>query len=169
LAYASGSDMVARFDYRTLGDLLTDTGVRLSKSEVVASSVLATLLDDAAGEIESALRVGQRYSVADLTGLTGNSLALLKRINCAIAMKLCWERRAYLNSNQETSRDEDSEKARRMLDRLRKGEAIFNLDAVADAGLPSLSVPSVSTIQSVNLTVDAARRGYFPGRRLPKS
>lgn len=167
MAYASAADMIVRYDVRTLGDLLTDDSQRQSPAQVLASDTLTAMLADASGEIDAALRVGQRYTAANLAALTGNSLALLKRITCQIAMRMLWERRPYLNEVQEQARDESQDKSRRMLEKLRKGEAIFDIADVPDAGLPSHDQPQLSVINLLNLTVDRARRGYFPARRLP--
>lgn len=167
MAYASAADMVVRYDVRTLGDLLTDDGLRQTPAQVAASATLASLLSDASGEIDAALRVGQRYTAANLAALTGNSLALLKRITCQIAMRMIWERRPYLNEMQEVAREDSQDKSRRMLEKLRKGEAIFDIADVPDAGLPSHDQPQLASIERLNLTVDHARRGYFPARRLP--
>ncbi len=166
MSYAAASDLLARYDARTVGNLCSDNGVTVSIAALASDTKLQAALDDASGEIEAALLQGDRYETTDLSALTGNSLAYLKRICCTIAMARLWERRPYLD-------DEGAEKAinaaRAALDRLRKGENIFNVAAVVEAGKPDIVTPSVTSIASLDLVVDRARvnNGYYPQRRLP--
>jgi len=164
MAYASPSDMQKRYDVRTLGELASDTGVRVQPSDFADNAILLAALEDASGEIEASLLQGRRYTAAQLADLTGNSLAMLKRITCEIAYGLLFERRSYVDDDRRTAA---MERARQTLTRLRKGEIVFDVDDVKDAGLPSIEGPSRVTIQNLNLTVDEARRGYYPARRLP--
>ena len=163
MAYASAADMLKRKDARTIGDLVSDTGVRINSTLLLTDANLSAALDDASGEIDAALRVANRYSAANLAGLTGNSLAHLKRICCDIAFGLLWERRPWGDEDQ---RADAMDRAKKALDRLRKGEAIFDIAANVEAGLPEAHVPSISSISRLNLLVDRARNGFYPARRL---
>lgn len=166
MSYAAASDLLARYDARTVGNLCSDNGVTVSAAALATDTRLQAALDDASGEIEAALMQGERYTTTDLAALTGNSLAYLKSICCKIAMAHLWQRRPYLD-------DESAEKsilaARAAIDRLRKGESIFNVAAVVAAGTPDVVTPTVTSIQALNLTVDDCRRwnGYYPQRRSP--
>lgn len=166
MAYASSSDLVARFDARTIGQLVSDTGQAVAQGSLSSDTKLAAALDDASGEIDAALMQGQRYSAADLTALTGNSLAYLKRICCQIAMARLWERRPYLD---EEGAEKALNMARQALDRLRKGENLFAVEDNLAASTPEVVTPTVTSIESLNLVVDRARtrNGYFPPRWLP--
>ncbi len=164
MAYASIADWIVRCDSRLLGDLVSDTGLRKTEAELAAHATLTACLDDASGEIEAALLAGERYTVADLAALTGNSLAYLKRITCTIALALLMERRQWADEDQ---REEAIDKGRKIIDRLRRGEWVFNVDAVKDAGLPTQHTPNITTIRQLNMTVDEARKGFYPARRLP--
>ena len=163
-SYASPADILKRYDARTLGDLVSDTGLRVDSTALLADENLQAALDDASGEIEVALIQGRRYKVSDLTALTGNSKNYLKRIVSQIAFGLLWERRPWSDEDQ---RQEAMVGARKALERLRRGEHVFELDAPQDAGLPSVSEPTISSYRTIGLTVDEARRGYYPARRFP--
>ena len=80
MAYASVADLKKRFDVRTLGDLASDDGTQVASANLPADENVLAALDDASGEIDSAVLVARRYTTSDLTALTGNSLAYLKRL-----------------------------------------------------------------------------------------
>lgn len=162
MAYASADDLVKRYDARTLGDLCSDTGVRVSEVALPTNPKILAALDDASGEIDAALMQAKRYTTADLASLTGNSLAYLKRLTCTIAFAGLWNRRPSVD---DMDRDEALKQARQALDRLRRGENVFDLEDQKSAGLPEVKEPSVSSIDRLNLTVDRARRGYYPRRK----
>lgn len=164
MAFATPAQIVQRFDVRMLGDLVGDDGLRIGPSELLVHPNLQTALDDAAGEMLAALLQGKRYTAADLAALTGDSQKYLIRLNCEIALGLLWERRGYFDDDR---RDEWMDRSRKALNRLRTGEIIFDVDGVKGAALPNVSTPSRVTIENLNLTVDEARRGFYPARRLP--
>lgn len=164
MSYASPSQMLERYDARTLGDIVSDVGGRVTSAALLTDTNLQAALDDASGEIESALYQARRYSAADLAALTGNSLKLLVRLTCQIAFGHLWERRPWSDDEQ---RERAIERADKALERLRKGEHVFDLDGPKDAGLPDVAQPTISSIESLSLTVDEARRGYYPARRYP--
>lgn len=167
MSYADASDMVARFDSRTLRELVSDSGARVTATELLSNANLQTAMDDASGEIDAHVLQGQRYTTADLAELTGNSLAYLKRLNCMVAMAMLWERRPYNDADDGTAAEQAALQARKALDRLKRGEEIFDVEKVKTAGLPSTTVPSRVTLDNLNLTVDAARGHFYPARRLP--
>jgi len=164
MAYADADDMTARFDVRIIADLLSDNGEPVV--DISQSPVLWAALDDGAGEIDSALTVANLYTPADLAALEGDSLALLKRINCGLAMSHLMERR------QENIGSERIEAARlaahQFLERLRKGERVFACVAEnRDAGLPTVDGPSTVDYEKLNTVVDHCRGQFYPRRRLP--
>ncbi|CAK9093030.1 Uncharacterized protein SCF082_LOCUS43762, partial [Durusdinium trenchii] len=93
-------------------------------------SVVTTALDDASGKIKGALRKGNRYLPADLSALTGESLALLKRITCDIAMALLLDRRIDADADQSQKRHE---RAERYLEQIAAGDIVFDVDDVIEA------------------------------------
>lgn len=165
MAYATPAQMLQRFDARVVGDLVSDNGIAAGPAELLSNANLQAALDDASGEIEAALLQGQRYTTADLSALTANSAKYLVRLTCKIAFGLLWERRPWADDGDQ--REQAIDQARKAVDQLRRGEHVFDVAAVKDAGLPAVRTPSVSTIESLNLGVDAARGHYYPQRRMP--
>lgn len=164
MSFATPTQLTQRCDVRMLGDLVGDDGVRVGLPELLTNANLQAALDDASGEMLAALLQGKRYSSADLATLTGDSQKYLVRLNCEIALGLLWERRGYYEDDR---REEAMARSRKALERLRRGETVFDVEGVKDAGLPSVSTPSRVTLENLNLTVDEARRGFYPARRLP--
>ena len=115
--------------------------------------------------VEAALLVGNRYSVADLQGLTDNSLGLLKRVVCDIAMALLADRRPGWNPERSKALHEAADDH---LERLRKGENTFNIQASMDAGEPVADGPTAMgyDFQHLNLFRDRATR-FFGPRLMP--
>lgn len=165
-AYASIADMLKRYDVRTIGDLINDDGTKANAAAVAADAngVIAAALETAAGEIDSACFRGKRYTPTDLAGLTGNSLALLKHLNCKIAFWLLWERRPVWDQDQY---EQAKNAPRGMLDQLKRGESIFEVAAVEEAGNPSVTGPTRADLKNLNLLRDRMHR-FYPDRFLPR-
>lgn len=163
MAYANSDDLKARYDARTIGDLASDTGVRVEVADFALDTNIIAALADASGEIETALVVARRYKVSDLTGLAGNSLAKLKRITCEIAMACLLGRRPAFDPEL---LEKFEEKAMKSLDKLAKGENVFNLEDQKGAGLPTIDGPTVRTYTHLNLWRDRTKN-FFPARRNP--
>ena len=167
MAYATSSDLTARFDRRIIADLATDEGVEVSESSLSSNTAVDAALDDASGRIDAALTVARIYTTDDLDALTGNSLALLKRITCELAMTFLIGRRQEKLLDQSLAAVE--EKAEAYLDRLRKGERLFGaVDAAKGAGLPTVDGPTAVKYDTLNLLPDRTRN-FYPHRagRLP--
>lgn len=159
-AYATGADLVQRYDVDILGDLATDDREELDR-EVVPThpNILAALLD-ASGEVDVALLSGGRYTPDQLANLTGNTKNHLVRITCAAAMALMCERRPD-RVNLELA-EAYRKTAKGHLEQLRRGENVFGIPAVVDAG--SIDVVTVEAISIENLNLLPARMPrYFPG------
>jgi phage gp36-like protein len=140
-AYATSADFVARFDIRDVAQWVSDTGSPVSQASITTTPFNANLLAalaDASGMVESACFVSDRYTPNDLTILNGNSLALLKRIVCGLAVGMLIERRPFLDREP----PKVYEQALEWLDRLRKGERIFALQEAGDAGNPLVTFTS---------------------------
>lgn len=164
MAYATPADLAARFDENTIKDLASDTGEPVA--DITNDQKVLAALADASGRIDGALTVARMYTAADLEGLTGNSLALLKRIVCSLAMAYMIERRPekYANEGPSAAKKEAEE----YIDRLRKGERLFDVEVVRDAGLPEIDGPSAIDYRRLNLLPDRTRH-FYPSRvsRLP--
>jgi len=164
MAYAASTDLVARYDERTIQDLASDTGTPVD--DLGNDAKVSAALDDASGRIDAALTVANLYAESDLTDLTGNSLALLKRITCELALIYLIERRPekYCGSDLKDRKKEAEE----FLDRLRKGERLFGIDALKEAGLPTVDGPTAVDYKELNL-ITSRTRNYYPNvkQRLP--
>ena len=168
MSYITIQDIFDRYDKEDVRQLLSDNPQPAETVDLASNppTILLSLIQDAAGIFEGYLFRGNRYLVTDLEGLTGNSLALLKRINCDLFMWLLMQRRP----DREPERIEAQEAiAMKNLRALAKGEAIFGIPAVAEAGTQHLTGPTVVDIQNLNLVVDHCRPHYYPRRRLPRT
>ncbi len=164
MAHASPADLTARFDENTIKDLASDTGEPVA--DITNDQKVLAALADASGRIDGALTVSRMYTAADLAGLTGNSLALLKRIVCSLAMAYLIERRPekYGGEGVSTAKREAEE----YIDRIRKGERLFDVEVAKDAGLPEVDGPTAADYRDLNLIPDRTRN-FYPVRagRLP--
>jgi phage gp36-like protein len=167
-AYASIADLTARHDQNLIAELITDTHESATASEVSASTILTAVLTDASGQVEAAMLCGDRYSPAELAALTGNSLGLLKKIVCTIAMESLLARRPGMHMEKEKYY---AEKAKSYLEDLRTGKNLFNLTddtGNRDAANPDTTAPTSVDYTTLNLLPEQMIR-HFPNRwaRLP--
>src|SRR5690242_5903704 len=93
MSYATNPDMLARYDARTVGDLVNDTDIRQTPDQLLTDANLTAALSDACGMVNTAAVVGQRYTPAELAALTGDDLNILKRLVCDIAFVYLANRR----------------------------------------------------------------------------
>lgn len=129
-AYCTNSEFLKRYDARTVGELLSDTGDVIDPVSLASDTTLTALLQQASGMVEAACFEGRRYDSDDLTTLDGNSQALLRGLVADLGMWLLWNRRPDRGSvipPQVTSSME-------MLEQLRQGKRIFSLQEQATAG-----------------------------------
>jgi len=166
MPHATASDLTARYDVRTIRDLASDTGTAVAADALAADPTVAAALLDASGRMDAAVLVGRMYTAAQLAALTGNSLALRRRICCDLAM-------GYLIARRPEKYGAESLKAvqqagEEYLERLRKGERIFEVAAVQDAQLPEIDGPTTTQYSTLNLLPDRTRN-FYPSRasRLP--
>lgn len=146
VAHATAADLLQRYDIRRLGDLVNDNDTRasdvdLKNANTPAGAVVNTALTDASGLVNSAILAGRRYTLADLAGMTVESRALLVRICCDLAYSFLVTRRGYGAADLEamTSRAKESEM---ILEQLRQGDRLFEVDANQAASLPNQAVIS---------------------------
>jgi phage gp36-like protein len=164
-AYAEPADMTTRHDATVVASLCSDDGHEVPSEDLATDPNLLTALQDASGDVEAALLIGKRYSVEDLEGLTGNSLAKLQRITCTIAMANLLERRPVVHVQEA---EKLLERAEKYLEQLRTGQRIFNLEDQLDTQLPTVDGPTSVDCARINLLPDRMTR-YFPTQvqRLP--
>lgn len=162
--YATRTEVIQFKDARDIGDLVADDGNRVSEANLATDSNFLLAIQAASGEIEAACLIGNRYTTSDLENLTGNSAALLKRICADVTMKVLWDRR---EADQHGERRKYAiERAEKWLDQLRKGERVFNVTGVLDAGVAGQVKPSLTNRDNQRSWARQARR-IFPVPRKP--
>ncbi len=165
MAYASVSDLFNRYDRREICSLISDNGFEVESIDAANSAILQSALNDASGSIEAALLRAGRYAVTDLQGLSGNSLSLLTRVCCDVAMQYLLERRP--DRNPERIKEQRA-LAWQHLEKLAAGEDIFNLTAAIGAGQVHTNGPTISTFRELHLIRDRTRH-YYPNRCMPNA
>lgn len=168
MAYADPQDLINRYSSSTLGDLASDdpNGNAVTESGLFTDPKILAALSDGAGDINGAIYHAGIYQPADLAALEGDDAAMLIRMNCDLAF-------AYLMGRKTTSKLEDIAKAKegaeKLLERLRSGANIFNIQGAENAGNPSVTSSTIEQYAEQNLIVDYCRRGrgqgVYPSRR----
>ena len=161
--YATGSQLLERYDARILGDLVADDNTQIAAAALPANANIVAALEDASGDIDAALLVGRRYSPDDLSGLTGNAAKHLIRITCDIAVSYLLRRRVQQDPERAGAQMQLAETP---LDSLRNGINVFGLDPQMDAGKPTTTGPSTPDYNNLNLMRDRTRN-YYPAKHLP--
>lgn len=166
-SYADPADLLKRCRPDIISALVTEGGATQSQDDLESDAILLEVLAYASGEIEAALLVGNQYTPTQLESLTGNSLALLRGITCDIALARLFDRNPGINPSLWEAY---TEKADKVLERIRRGTNVFNLTAQRDAGLVDVSTPTIAQIQAANRIVSRAYR-YYPNQasRLPRT
>ncbi len=162
--YATVQDLLDLIDWRVISDYVGDEGQRFTLKDAqtpgtVPYQRIYKALGLASGEVEAGCLRGNRYSVADLQAVNGNSQQLLVKCVVSLAVGEILDRRADL----QVPTPARVEQARLMLAALESGEAIFALQEEADAGLPSHEIEGHREVSNLNLSSFILRR-YF-GRR----
>lgn len=153
-AYCTAAQLVQRYDTRTVGDLLSDSGTRLTAAQVLSSTVLAALLKQASGMLESACLVGKRYTPDDLAALEGNSAELAAGLVADLAIWLLYNRRPERRKEMPGQ----VEVAFEFLDKIRSGERIFGFVEHAESATTQANVETSEDVEGRNgLAVQADR------------
>lgn len=131
-AYCTNTQALIFFDQSTWGDLCSNSGTRLTPTQLATDTTLSTLLLEASGEIEEAVTCGARYKVEDLQALTGTAGGMMLARICATV--------AYWNATQrrypQAIMAEGVRRVYEILDALRAGIGIFSFLETQAAGLP---------------------------------
>lgn len=134
IPYLTVNDFLARCDSRDVGQLVRDDNTQATVTELQTDPNLAAAISYACGELESACLSSQKYAVADLQALNGQSLQYMKGILSAIIIYELYARR---NGPQPSDFVMDKyTKAMTALDQMRSGVAIFAFAEVESAGNP---------------------------------
>lgn len=164
--WATGDDLVAYYDAKTIGQMLSDDGTAVAAASVPDHAIVTRCLKLASGEVDAALMHCNRYSQAQLSALADPSLEHLKHITCAVAVWHLQQRR--LGTNPERA-EAFRKQAQEHLERLRKGELVLNIDALKLAGLIDHVEYTAGDIASETprqlRDVASGPAGVFPRRR----
>ena len=158
-SYMSVAEFLKRADHRTVGDLVSDTGQRVSSSNLPNNTNLLACLLDACGMVESAATVGKRYTPDDLAALTGASRGHLFRLITRLTMLMLFERRP----DRELRMPEIVQSALDDLDALARGIRIFGFIENQEAGYLDHEKEVAADVTDRNGTVVIA--GRFFGTR----
>jgi len=164
-AYCTAAQFVEFFDVRTAGDYLSDTGQRLPPPDVIASTILATLLKTASGRMESQLVRGGRYTPDDLNALTNNGVAFLRQLVAGLTAFYLWMRRP--TKFMKDDMPGISKIALEDVDMLGNGLEILPFSEAAKAGRINHHVTTAAEVNDRGLAEVGARR--FFGRRNDQS
>lgn len=163
-AYATSADLINYFDARLIKDLCLDAGA--AETTLATNAAVTAALLRASGRVDASLRMGGRYTAAQLAAVSGNTLEHLKGIVCDIAAGTLMDRRGFLQDADRSilalarTRGEDALKL------LTEGKDVFDIDSLIDAANPTVDGPSTTTIRNLNLIVDRTRN-YYPARIQP--
>lgn len=155
-SFCTPAQFLVFYDYRTVGELLNDADMPLTAQGVLASTTLAFLLQAAAGKIEMATSMGDRYQPSDLTALaaTGTNMALkLARLNADIAMEELWRRRPDMPPQLP-----QFEEATAMLEALAGGHLVFGFTESMDAGIIDTYAETSTDVDNRRMPSQIAKR-----------
>lgn len=168
-SFATPTDLKKRYDERTIAELASDTGVKVA--DITIDPNVLQALADATGAVVSACSVAGMYDRDTLENkLSVEGADHLKRITCDVAIYYLFRRRPLYSQEELTSAKEEAED---FLDRIRRGERLFELAAAVDpheeAGVPDVDGPSVATYNRLQLLADRTKNFYpHRGSRLPR-
>lgn len=159
-AYANFLDISYRYDPRTIGELASDTGVKLLPAQLANSDRLSKALLSASGMVEAACTVGKKYNIDlasginDLAALTGASEEFLKDIVCDLAMG-----RLFLARPDRAGEVPKAyEMALAHLEELRLGSLVFGLSAQQAASNLDTHVETAAQVEDRGGIVYTASR-----------
>ena len=166
MAYATGADLISRYDIDLIGDLATDERVTQDRGDVATDPHVLTALEDASGEVDAALLSGGRYTAVQLASLTGTSVNYLKAIVCGLAMAALHERRPEAVDEKLIKRL--TKRATDAILALRRGDNVFGLQDQVNAGRVTYGGPSAVDLSNRNGLPERMGR-FFPSikSRLP--
>lgn len=165
-AFATPADLAKRYDARTIGDILSDSGQHVSGQELHDNAYLKTILLQATGKMKAHLLRAERYTSEELDGIVaagGDAAEYLIGICCDLAFWMVWQRRPYTDDQQ---RLQGQQIIKDTLNELRLGDIVFDNARQQDAGTPKTDTTAViDIVNEWDLWVDHARPRYFPARR----
>jgi phage gp36-like protein len=138
VAYATASELTARYDARLIGDLATDDNTREDAATINAGSAprVEAALADASADIDAALLSTKRYTRTQLDALQATPDPFLRMLCVDLALGRMYATRGRgMPDGHQTIFDSASE---RLAD-LRHGKITLELDAAIEAGIGGIS------------------------------
>lgn len=139
--------------------MLVDDDIPLDVSAVPANTKLIALLKGSSGKLEAAALLGGKYTPADLASLTGNMAEWIADIVADLTAPKVLGRR-FIEFPDYAERLKE---ANGVLSALAKGEWIFGIQEVIDAGVIDDTIETASDVEARSMITFQAGR-YF-GRR----
>tara|TARA_R100000149_G_C5878573_1_gene142807 strand:+ start:923 stop:1447 length:525 start_codon:yes stop_codon:yes gene_type:complete len=169
-SYADHSDMIARYSAGLLGDLVSDDGARVPASSLAVNDKLIVALRTATGYIKAHLRQADRYTDAQLDGISDvssahydlESAAMLADLTCRLAFWHLWKRKPWSDTH-ESARKQAEDDYKTTLDMLRKGTIILDDGVTPEAGKPE-SIGIKST-QLKTMWSQIGRGRWYPNNK----
>jgi phage gp36-like protein len=162
-AWADSTDMVKRYDNRVLSQLVTDSGNR--DMDFAVNTRLTMALNTATGRMQASFLFGGRYTVSQIDSLTGETLEFRKDICCALSWWILWRSKPWLEATSEAQRAA-REDAEAYIELIKSGAAIFNIEAVVEAGKAEVTpLPRRTVDNEWSLVRDRLTGNLYPVRR----
>ena len=169
-SYADHNDMIARYSAGLLGDLVSDDGARVPASSLSGNDKLMVALRTATGYIKAHLRQADRYTDAQLDGISDVSSAhydlesseMLADLTCRLAFWHLWKRKPWSDTH-ESARKQAEDDYKTTLDMLRKGTIILDDGVTPEAGKPE-SIGIKST-QLKTMWSQIGRGRWYPNNK----
>ena len=169
-SYANSNDMIARYSAGLLGDLVSDDGARVPASALSGNDKLTVALRTATGYIKAHLRQADRYTDAQLDGISDassshydlESAEMLADLTCRLAFWHLWKRKPWSDTH-ESARKQAEDDYKTTLDMLRKGTIILDDGVTSEAGKPE-SIGIKST-QLKTMWSQIGRGRWYPNHK----
>jgi phage gp36-like protein len=163
MPYAAGTDFVARYDVRLIGDLISDTGTQVPAASVPDNPNLLAALTDASSAIDAAVFVGNRYTPAQMASLSATAAAFLTRLTCDLALVYLKRRRGRFDAEKDAALLKEVNET---LDALRKGDDLLLLSTQTEAAASTMELvrPELIRIRRPQ-TIRYDTQNYYPVRR----
>lgn len=160
MVYATGEDFLQRYDARLIGDLVRDDATQEPASSLPTNATLLALLADGASDIEAALFVGNRYTIAQLANLSTSAANFLRRLNCDITLLLVKRRRGKFDPQKDGELQKNVDAT---LASLRNGDNLLMqaTDSEAQASTIELDAPQMIPILR-RQTIRNRTNNYYP-------
>jgi len=142
MPYATGSEMLERYDARLLGDLVSDNGVAVSAGALPGHPNLVAVLNDASAAIDAAVFVGNRYTPSQMSNLSASAAAFVRRLTCDLALIYIKRRRGRFDSDKDAALLKEVNAS---LDALRSGDDVLVSEQDNDPG-PQLEGTEMVTV-----------------------